>query len=466
MQSIYEYILSVIDENGKVPCEKDKLPDEDTWNKKSKLSFIAGAYDGISWAHMLDGKLPPKIAKICDKFYNTYKGDHQAIFDAAKKLILISDRREEVKSGILLMAYGDVDADTEILYNIAKQEEFTLYVAMTFMKSSKQANFHIYNLTKYVSGWGKIELVEYLEPENDEIKTWLLESGCENTIMPEYLALVCAQKGDMAKALNGVITDTMYDGICTIMSALAAPSGPCDNIDEYADAAKAVLAFLNQSEGKVSTVHHLEALITVKDFLSDDENNWTMNGWNKDIKDDCLKLCEKIISDDKWKQIILSVLYSEDNYIQHIARKVAKDIGIDVWDNVFSQLKELPLDYGLYLFLMESKDLSRIKRLVDFAAEHLPLLKIASGPSNEIWGEDYHHCIDSIVQSLKDFKGIGIQLVNVALWSPVIRNRNMALNVLQAWGSEYWNDETFAVLKRLKKAESNKDIKKRLKLFR
>ncbi len=465
MQSIYEYICSVIDEKGKVPYEKDCLPDEKKRGKKTAFSFLAGAQDGISWAHMSQGELPPKIANKCDKLYSAYKGDHQAIYNAAKKLVLTSGSRDEVKTGILLMACGDLDAETEILYNIAKHEEFTLYAAMAFIKSSKHANIHLFNLSKYVSGWGKIELVAYLEGENDEIKAWLLESGCDNMIEPEYLALVCAEKGDLVNALNGNISPVMYDGICTIMRALAAPAGPCENIDGYADAAKAVLAFLNQSVYMASTVHHLLVLTTVKKYLTDDEREWTLNDWNEDKKNDCLRLCDKILSHNNWIQVVSSALHCSDDYYEHLARIAAIDIGLDVWEEVFCQLKKSPLNSGLYSFLMDSKDEYRIRKLVDFAEKNLPLSKIASGPSKKLWGAKEHHCISFLVQKLLDFEGVGINLVNAALLSPVTGNRNMALNVLEAWGLEYRNDKTLINLEKLKKAETDKEIKKRLRFF-
>jgi hypothetical protein len=46
--------------------------------------------------------------------------------------------------------------------------------------------------------------------------------------------------------------------------------------------------------------------------------------------------------------------------------------------------------------------------------------------------------LDWTLQALRDYPGIGGNLVHIGLQSPVTRNRNMALNALNQWPRDLW----------------------------
>ena len=84
-------------------------------------------------------------------------------------------------------------------------------------------------------------------------------------------------------------------------------------------------------------------------------------------------------------------------------------------------------------------------RVIALALQRLPLPEIATGAANELGlGPAFRHHgnLDFIVQDLKRFPGKGLALVHAALRSPVVRNRNMALNALAAWGEWRWGPDT------------------------
>ena len=67
----------------------------------------------------------------------------------------------------------------------------------------------------------------------------------------------------------------------------------------------------------------------------------------------------------------------------------------------------------------------------------LPLDEIASGPGTALGlGPEYrgHQALGFVVQGLRRFPGQGWPLISAALRSQVVNNRNMAMNVLEAWG--------------------------------
>jgi hypothetical protein len=80
----------------------------------------------------------------------------------------------------------------------------------------------------------------------------------------------------------------------------------------------------------------------------------------------------------------------------------------------------------------------RIDQIVRLAQAQIPVSQVASGPANAMGlGPEYrfHSCLDFVLQDLKSFPGKGWRLVEAGLKSPVVRNRNMAVNVLQGRGA-------------------------------
>ena len=60
----------------------------------------------------------------------------------------------------------------------------------------------------------------------------MLRHGCENEVLPEYLAHPCATAGRLEDALDGLVDDELLDGACTIVRALV-NGGPAEDIDDY-----------------------------------------------------------------------------------------------------------------------------------------------------------------------------------------------------------------------------------------
>ena len=71
----------------------------------------------------------------------------------------------------------------------------------------------------------------------------------------------------------------------------------------------------------------------------------------------------------------------------------------------------------------------------------LPLDEIGTAPSDALGlgpGWRAHAALDWTLQALRDHEAVGSDLVLVGLDSPVVRNRNMALKILEAWSPATW----------------------------
>ena len=134
---------------------------------------------------------------------------------------------------------------------------------------------------------------------------------------------------------------------------------------------------------------------------------------------------------------------------------------------VFLYLHAKPEDItsGSWYRLLQQTDENQIDEVVDFATGVLPLEKIATGPDNHLGlgpGYEAHSALDWLLQDLKRFPGRGWELIKAGLCSPVVRNRNMALQAFLAWSRDRWPPEALGLLQKVARSEPNEDLRGRL----
>lgn len=76
-----------------------------------------------------------------------------------------------------------------------------------------------------------------------------------------------------------------------------------------------------------------------------------------------------------------------------------------------------------------------------------------------------HHAVEYIMQDLRSFPGIGWSLIKEQLHSPILRNRNMALNVLSAWSGIVWPHDLYETLTQVLTIETDKNTHQRIRKF-
>lgn len=260
----------------------------------------------------------------------------------------------------------------------------------------------------------------------------MLKHGCYNSVLYEYLAYTCAVKGNLKDALKSPNIDgDLYKGVGIIISALIS-GGPAEDIDDYNESVSVITDFLRHSSIHCITLIDFLVVADIKDYLEQEDEIWNKRfetGWDNETREKCLKECKKIISQNCWTEIILSEIGAEDDYKRYCAIRAAKVLSIDIWQQLYAELHSKPLEGWLYYELMRTDDKERIKKIVAFAEENLPLKDIAKGPGTELGlGADYqgHGCLDFILQDLDKHEGVGEKLIHAGLKSAVIGNRNMA----------------------------------------
>jgi hypothetical protein len=190
--------------------------------------------------------------------------------------------------------------------------------------------------------------------------------------------------------------------------------------------------------------------------------------WEDGQKEGIVEVCKSIINIPYWKDAIkekIELVEDDQLVLMHLLTAVAKIYDLDIWPKYWDILQRNPLDQSHWFYVVYNASEARLKQAVDFAESVLPLEKIATGPAESFgMGKEYvlHGCLDYIVQELKRFPNMNTTLVLASLKSPVIRNRNMALNVLEARDRDSFTNDIKTALIHAAEVEPVEDVKERI----
>jgi hypothetical protein len=504
--SILEFVRSHID-TGKPGMSESgyMLPDEERVSKGSKIRWAAGALDGVTTHHMGKGEnddavrktvelvlaysrqptaknkaavyqhiIAEHIVSIIDSVIEALLSEngirHDRLYELARSFATEAPDREPVKFGIALLGLFRQPADQELLQILGCHDEFTLFCAVAIVNGSEDHDKALWNLARNVTGWGRIHVVERLaQTANPAIKRWLLREGFRNSVMYEYLAATCARAGDLRAALSEDQVDReLLTAAGEIIQALIA-GGPAEGIDDYEDARPVMEAYLTHMESSAKTIGDFLHVNSIKGYLNEEDSRWAGRyeaGWTTDCRDRLRSLCDSILCRPDWVDRIRAKLRSEDEVEFAHADQAARALDIDTWNIHWRRLQQRPHDPGRWYHVMGLCDEDRIGKLMEFAEANLDLAGIATGAADELGlgrGFEQHSCLDCVLQELCKFPGRGAKLIGAGLKSPVVRNRNMAIAALAAWGREKWSSGLEQSLRSAAEIEPDEAVRERMR---
>jgi hypothetical protein len=484
-----------------------ELPDALKPRKPNELTWSSGALDGVFGHHMASAK-PEEVSRRVQKMLNPLKRlvreatdtNLKSLYDAAveesilpiadafqselskilpshkSKLAQVgryfaaeADRREATKFGILLLGVFGNRTDAPLLETLALHDEFTLFAALALARITDDREGALWSIARRVRGWGRIQVVERLnETRNQEIQAWMLREGFRNEVMNGYLAGICARTGKLHLALDRAEIDRpLLDGVAGIIRALI-EGGPADSVDDYQHAPVAIQRYVNHVlKAQDLDLEHFLCVSEILEFLLADEG-WESRfskGWTGDLRDQLRDQCDEILRRDVWKNKIAIGLKSEDPIVFYEADTAAAKLKIDTRELHFTKVRSAPLTSSSWYRLLHQTDETQIDEIIDFACSVLPLEEIATGPDNHLGlgpGYEAHGALDWLLQDLKRFPGRGWELIRAGLRSPVVRNRNMALQAFLAWPRGQWPGEALGLLQQAARTEPNNDLRGRL----
>jgi len=484
----------------------DPLPDEAGVAKKSGLSWVGGAMDGVFGHHVRAENKQTRIFEIVSAVQSLQQKAttealrklYELLFDEPivncidsvleqltnksssineSRLLAIgryfatrAGHREVVKFGLALMGVFGTRNDTEIMETLGKSDEFALFGAVGLARLSNYPERALWDLARNVKGWGRIQIVERLKDTSDrEIQNWMLREGFQNEIMHEYLACICARTGRLHEVLHQKQVDAqLLDGAAGIISALVPGGGPAEGIDDYDHAAEACENYLNivWTRSDLSLKHFL-AVAKLRIFLSEPDG-WEKrycSGWMELGRQTMQSLSSDIIRREDWRRRIESALGNADEGEFYEGDEAAQVLSMDTWSIHFLRVKTAPLTSQSWYRLMQQTDENRIDQVLAFAESILPFGEIETGPSDELGlGPSFraHATLDWLLQDLKRFPGRGWRLIRAGLSSPVVRNRNMAIRALAAWPLETWTGEMHSFVRDVYDIEPQERVRKSL----
>lgn len=390
----------------------------------------------------------------------------QLIQPTARWLVTEGRHRGPVKLGIVLLGLGHTAQDRTILKTLGRHEEFTVFVSVALANTVENADEELFELAKAVNGWGRIHVVERLAATDDPlIREWIFRHGFRNSIMYEYLAHTAATTGDLVGHLRDDPDEEALDAACDIITALI-DGGPAQDIGDYEQAAEAVDLLLRLLVSRATKLSHFLVVDDIAGFLARDDG-WderTARGWTAAARRSAAELAQQVKAQPRWNDLATRGLAADDELVFYEAERVARALGQDTFAAHLRRLVADPLASNWWA-VMQMADEQRIAEIVSLAERTLPLTEIATGPGTALglgprWKE--HGALDFIVQDIGRFPGHGWSLVKAALRSPVIRNRNMAVNALSAWGLEHWPADASAAVERALAEEPDGTVRSRL----
>ncbi|MEM8667210.1 MAG: hypothetical protein AAGG48_06820 [Planctomycetota bacterium] len=503
--SIYEHVRLHVDSSQSGLTEGgETLPDDERVNAESQIRWAAGAMDGVATHHMGGGDVDDQVRKtvglvltycgqptaankaalyndiieentvsiidhVIEAITSEERIEHQRLYDLAYSFVTEAPDREPTKFGIAILGLFGEAGNEELFQTLGRHDEFTLFCAVALANSSEDTNRSLWTLARNVDGWGRIQVVERLAQTDDaEIKAWLLREGYRNSVMYEYLAYTCATAGGLLSALSEDDVDReLLTSAGEILQALIA-GGPAECIDDYDDGALVAELFVGHIADAADTIADFLHVSAIKEFLSDDDADWgarTERGWDSERRSRLLETCEGILSKSEWKERVGTALLSNDEMEFRQASQAATSMGIETWGHHWRRWQAKPNDAGRWFQVVWKVDEERLPTVLQAAEDSIDLTVVATGPSDELGlgpGYDHHSSLGYLLQELRRFPGQGATFIEAGLKSPVVRNRNMAVNALAEWQADQRHGSPFDALQSAAKIEPNDDVKERM----
>lgn len=469
--SIFRYIQSRLRPNGEFDEADSRLPDE---KDDDRIKFVAGGLDSLiaggantdrakmmyrALQVVLEDAAPTKLERfyeqllqqgaiefidpLMDEIIQRKDLDPQRLERLAGWIAQNSPDREPIKFALALLGIVRSSKYDSVIAILGRHEEFTLYAVVAFSNiGGNDVEAKIWDLAKHVHGWGRIHAVHRLaETTNPQLKAWFLREGYKNYILYEYLAYTCAVAGGLRQELEKDSVDPeLLAGAADILQALFV-GGPAEEMADYDDGAAVATRYVHHLGDEPRELRHLKTIDSIEEYLQDDSElqERAERGWTPKVRDKLLWRIKTLKELPHWKELVLAGLDSTNRSAFYEANSAARILGIDTWPHHFARL-ESGRDDGWY-YVMQSKDLDRIDQVLALAEKTFSIEEIASGPTTSLgFGPQWriHTQLDFILQELRHFTGRGWWLIRASLRSPLIRNRNMALQALATWGKPNW----------------------------
>lgn len=342
------------------------------------------------------------------------------IYKWALYMMLFGKEIETVKIGIALIGLFPLDGEDkiiELLEKLSLCEEFTKYTSIA-LNNTSHANEIKFRLAKKLNSYGKIILVDDLDPNTEEIKEWLLCNGCSNDASNGWIAINIAQKINIPEMMhNKILSEDQLIGLYDIVEALIS-EGPQPGISVYEQKEELFTEIVNQYNNFKTNIVYLRLLSIIKDYCEEKFNC-----------DAYLKI-KNILNSDEIRNFIKNEIDKGNKIAEYTFISNHID-NFNIYENVFNVFKnnaKQNMDCIGYLF----KNTPNIDELLLVLRENINLNEIDGDPEPII---EFSGSIDliSIIQYLAEYSFLGQDFIIAGLRAKTMHPRNAALRTIIDW---------------------------------
>lgn len=172
----------------------------------------------------------------------------EKIYGFGVELAVSGRHKESVKAGLCILELfsGYNDALLNAIMDLAQCNEFTLFCVWAVRKL-ENGNDLIFEIAQKTHGWGRIIALNYLQPETDEIREWILTEGLKNDIYPGYSVLDVFRKADVHSLLENGLTQEQLSPVGADLAYMII-DGPTQGIKAFEDELDIVNMYLDSAE--------------------------------------------------------------------------------------------------------------------------------------------------------------------------------------------------------------------------
>lgn len=393
------------------------------------------------------------------------QADRAEVGELATWLAATAPDREPVKIATTLVGIAGLDDRAlEVLRAIGRHDEFTLAVADAYRNGLADPEPELFDLARRVHGWGRIHLVERLANTTDpRILDWILLEGYRNDVTIGYLAHLAVTVGDLAGRLTAPQPSrALLDAAQELIVALL-DFGPAGDIRHVDDGADAIQRYVGHLEQRAETLGDAYGVLCVEQFVTGTGTGPDIDdapGWTEERRASVGLRCHRILDDPRWPRLVDERLRSGDRGERWMVAVLAPRLGVDTWPHDRVELARDPAQPVVWQQAFATRSAAEV---VDLAESVLPLDTIGTGPADDLGlGPDFDRTssINLVLQRAGDCPGHGGALVVAALQSPVVSNRNGAVNVLKRWPRSAWPAAVEPLVARAAAGDPHESVRK------
>lgn len=399
------------------------------------------------------------LKKIID---DIHEYDPHKLSTLAYSLTMFGTKLETVKLGLLLLVLFDF-ADDEVvkkhLITLGMYEEFTSYVISSVKSWPEGTRNHVYYIyAQKLTGWGKINAMECIEPINDEIKEWILCNGCRNEVGYKYLAKTAYEKGELAMRLkDGGLNEEQMQGARDIMRGLLEdPANP--GIASIDNPTLLAMRYFKELAEHSIALEDVVNMYQIKDYFSNIDK-----ASRPADRERALEVIDRLIGISDAEKKVRDGVYNKPELSVPTAAHAGIDIADPLMECVMSDFDQY-YKYGYY-FLMDNVYVDEFltaceKNLTGRNFKEGMGLETVTPDDENIW------MLDLVIQHLSGYPGKGSRLIVTAIGSSVLRFRSVAAKVITDWEETEESNirkidsDIFHAVKKVKKKETADSLKK------